>query len=145
MARLVSTYTESAAGRDHGKKFVVTEMDPRSGHRWASRLLFAILNSGGDVSPEILSAGLAGVARMGIAAALKIPHDVAEPLMDELLECVEVLADNGIQRQVMPGDIEEILTIFRLQISAWNLHIEPFMRGVKSISESATAPDKSTA
>lgn len=145
MARIVSTYTESAQGRDHGKKFVVTEMDPRAGYRWASRLLFAILNSGGDVSPEILNAGLAGVARMGIAAALKIPHDVAEPLMDDLLGCVEVLTDNGLQRQIMSGDIEEILTIFRLQVAAWNLHIEPFMRGVKSISESATAPEKSTA
>ncbi len=145
MARLVSTYTESAAGRDHGKKFVVTEMDPRSGHRWASRLLFAILNSGGDVSPEILNAGLAGVARMGIAAALKIPHEVAEPLMEELLDCVQVLPENNVPRLVMNGDIEEVLTLFRLQVAAWNLHIEPFMRGVKSISESATAPDKSTA
>jgi hypothetical protein len=144
MARIESTYTETAEGRDKGKKFLITEMSAVGGYKWASRLLFAMANTGIDVGDEVLASGMAGLAMMGFKDVGKMPHHVAEPLMDDLLACVQVVAENGTVRAIFPGDIEEVLTLFRLQKAAWDVHISPFMIGVRSISESA-ADQKSTA
>ena len=139
MARIVSTYTETAEGRDKGKKYVITEMSAADGFDWASRLLFAMLNAGVEVSDDVLQSGMAGIAMMGLKAVTKIPHHMAKPLMDELMRCVKVQPEKGDPRDFFDGDIEEVLTIFRIQKAAFDLHTEPFMRGVQSITASTQA------
>lgn len=134
MARIESTYKETAEGRDKGKTFLITEMSARDGYRWASRLLFAMANTGIDVPDGVMESGMAGLATMGFKALGRIPHEAAEPLMDELLSCVQIVPDNGQARNLFPGDIEEVLTLFRLQKAAFDVHVGPFMIGVRSIS-----------
>lgn len=126
-------YTVSAEGRDKGKRFLITEMGARPGHRWASRALFAVMNAGIDIDDGVLDAGFAGLAAVGLSALGKVPYDKAEPLMDELLLCVEFVDPTkpDIRRPLFPDDIEEIATLFLLQKEVFGMHVMPFMNGVK--------------
>lgn len=140
MARKELKYTVTGNDRDTGKLFVITEMSTRRGHAWATRLLFAVMNSGIDVSPQMLNAGVAGLAVMGLMSLRKMPYDVAQPLLDEMLEGIEIIPDvskQNIKRALIPDDIEEVATMFKLQHAVWDLHTEPFTSGAKSISELA--------
>lgn len=153
MARIVSTYVETAEGRDKGKKFVITEMSAYAGFDWATRLMIAMATSGANIPPETMRSGMAGLVSMifakddvssgsmagGLSMIMnligRMPHHMAKPLMDELLACVQVLPENGQPRTFFDGDVEEILTLFSLQRAAFDLHASPFLKGVKSISE----------
>ncbi len=143
MSRKTQTYLVTDEGRDKGKTFVITEMAARPGHRWACRALFALMNAGVTVPDGIENAGMAGLASVGLQALGKIPFDVAEPLTDELLTCVEFVGDPSkpnIRRPLFEGDFEEIATIFKIQKEVLSLHIEPFISGAKSISGLAPTP-----
>ena len=126
MARKTLKLKIKDEGRDLGKTFVITEMSARHGHQWATRALFAVMNGGVEIPDNIMSAGLAGLAAIGIQALGQVSIDVAEPLLDELLECVEIMPDPGkpeVTRALIDDDLEEIATIFKLQKEVLALHI----------------------
>ena len=79
--------------RDSGKTFVLTEMPADQGARWADRFIFAIMNAASDIPDGIIGGGMAGLAAIGVGPALealsKVPFDVAEPLLDEMMGCVQ--------------------------------------------------------
>lgn len=137
-------HTETAAGRDAGKVFVITEMGARPGHRWACRVLFAMMNAGVDMPDGYAELGMAALATMAGSSIGRIPFEVAEPMLDELLTCVRFIPDPAnspnVERALFESDIEEVATIFKLQHAAFKLHLEPFTKGVKSISELTPAP-----
>ena len=124
-------------GRDSGKEFLITEMSARKAHSWATRALFAVMNAGLEVPEEYSDAGFAGLAAvvssgdkellgMFIKTLGKVDEKLAEPLFDELLECVQILPDasnHNIRRKLMDEDIEEFATIFTLQKEALVLHM----------------------
>lgn len=140
MARKVVTYTVSKDNRDNGKSFEITEMSAVAGHRWASRALFAMLNSGLSMPEELAKQGLAGLAVMGMGAITNIPYAMAEPLLDELMECVKI-KEEKITRATIVSDFEEITTIFDLQKEVLMLHIGPFIQGVRqTLASSQTTP-----
>lgn len=137
MARVTIEHKITAKNRDTGKVFVITEMSAVQAHKWASKALFAILNSGGEIPDEMLKMGLPGIAAAGMGAVSSIPFAVAEPLLDELMSCVKIrqeLTPDG--RPLMPEDIEEMSTIFDLQGKVLQLHIAPFISGVRPASPS---------
>lgn len=136
MARKTITYRVSDEGRDKGKVFLITEMGARPAHRWASRALFAVMNAGVDIDDGVLDAGFAGIAAVGLGALGKVPFEKAEPLMDELLLCVEFVDPTkpDIRRPLFENDLEEVKTIFLLQKEVFSMHVSPFMSGVKSTS-----------
>lgn len=134
MARNIVPYIVEKKNRDEGKSFVITEMSAVQGHKWATKALFAILNSGIEMSDEVAGMGLAGLFLMGTDAISKIPHSVAEPLLDELMLCVQIKMEK-VTRPLVPEDIEEITTIFELQREVLSLHIAPFTSGVRQTSE----------
>lgn len=127
MARKELDYT-ATFGRDVGKTFHITEMSARAGHDWATRVLFALLNSGVELDDEIAQRGLAGLATVAMSALGKIPAAVAKPLMDELLACAKIVF-TGASRPLTDDDFEEIVTIFNLQRAVFMLHVEPFISG----------------
>ncbi len=144
MARHETTVTVTEEGRDKGKVFLITEMPARFGHKWATRAMFSVMNSGVEVPENILTAGMAGFAMLGLQSMALVPFEMAEPLMDELLACVEFIPDPEkphVKRRLFESDIEEILTIFKLQKEALNLHVEPFTNGVKSILALTPKPE----
>jgi hypothetical protein len=126
MARKILKLKIKDEGRDLGKTFVITEMSARRGHQWATRALFAVMNGGVEIPDNIMSAGLAGLAAIGVQALGQVSIDVAEPLLDELLDCVEIMPDPGkpeVTRALIDDDLEEIATIFKLQKEVLALHI----------------------
>lgn len=135
MARKTVDFPVVKDGRDKGKVFIITEMSAVQGHEWATKALFAILNSGIDMPDEMASMGLAGIAVMGIGAITKIPHAVAKPLLDELMTCVKIKQEK-VERAPVPEDFEEIMTLFDLQKEVLSLHLTPFTSGVRPTSPS---------
>ncbi len=126
--RKIITHRIEAAGRDHGKTFIITEMGARPGHRWATKVIFGLLGAGFEVPENLQELGLAGVAVMGLQALSNLPHAVAEPLLDELLTCVQIKQEL-VTRPLVDEDVEEVRTYFDLQRVVLTMHIEPFISG----------------
>jgi hypothetical protein len=126
MARKTATITIDAKGRDKGKSFVLTELPTAESEEWAGRALFALMNAGVEIPDNIAEAGLAGLAAMGIKAITKLPFDAAKPLLDKMIECVQIQPSPGIVRSLIPDDIEEVATMLTLRKAIWNLHTDFF-------------------
>jgi hypothetical protein len=125
MARREAFITIDAEGRDKGKVFKITEMPADAGERWAIRLLLALANSGVDLPANAFSAGMAGLAAVGLRALFKLRWIDAEPLLDEMMLCVSVCprqGDRTITTGLFPDSIEEIATRVRLRKEVLLLH-----------------------
>ena len=104
---------DGADSRDSGKAFLVTEMDAESAEWWAVRALQGLLGSDAEID---LSAPLSQLARVAFVALAKMPANQLKPLMDEMKPCIKVLLPDGkTTRDLLPSDIEEILTWIHLR------------------------------
>lgn len=131
MARKQHTIIIEAEGRDKGKMFVLNEMPATQSEKWAARALLAMAKSGIDVPDDIATAGLAGVAALGIKALGGMSFEDAEPLLDEMFSMVSFVPDPArptIKRgyggigPIIEDDIEEISTRLRLRKELFFLH-----------------------
>ncbi|WP_048996434.1 hypothetical protein [Burkholderia multivorans] len=140
MARKTVTYTVTDANRDQGKTFILTEMPASKAERWALRALSALAASGMEIPDDIASAGLAGIARLGVQAFGGLSWERAEPLINEMFECVTIMPDPkkpNVTRALIEDDIEEIATRLKLRIELFKLHVGFFTDGGLSTSGSA--------
>lgn len=144
-------FTVSDDGRDKGKVFHLKEMPASKAEKWAMRALFALGKSNIDIPAGIESMGWQGIATIGVQALMKMPFDDAEPLLDEMLECVTIKPDSNnpnIERKLVEDDIEEIRTRVDLRWKVINLHINFSSGGVPSTSTSdrteMTSPSSNT-
>jgi hypothetical protein len=136
MARKILKLKITDEGRDLGKTFVLTEFAARKGHQWATRAIFGIMNAGITIPDNIATAGFAGIAAIGVKALGNVPAHVAEPLLDELLTCVEFMPDSArpeVVRSLIDDDIEEVATIFKLQKEVLALHVD-FLKGASALT-----------
>jgi hypothetical protein len=138
MARKTLRYTVADAGRDSGKVFVLTEMPASQAERWGTRALMGMVKGGAQVPDEFVEiggmAGLAAMAGLGrrmiafIASAFaSMPFDLAEPLLDEMMGCVQSQpnpADPRITRVLTESDIEEVQTRLKLRAEVLKLHLD---------------------
>lgn len=136
MARKQATVTISAEGRDKGKVFVLTELSAYESEDWAGRALFALMNAGVEIPDNIASAGLAGVAALGIKAIAKLPFASAKPLLDKMMECVQIQPSPSVTRPLIPDDIEEVATMLTLRKQVLGLHMDFSMAVAQSTSGS---------
>lgn len=117
-------------GRDAGKMFVVTEMPVTKADNWAMRAMFALANAGidiGDVSPSM---GMMGIGQVAIKALANIRAEVGIPLLNELLDCAQIVPSGGNARQIeMDSDIQDITTLLLLRKEALVIHIGFLMQG----------------
>ncbi|HGW4593132.1 TPA: hypothetical protein ACNH0U_002678 [Proteus mirabilis] len=117
-------------GRDEGKTFVITEMPITKADNWAMRALFAIANGGIDIEGINPNMGMLGMAQVAIKALSGIKPDVGIPLLDELLECVQVLPSSGNARAlIIDSDIKDLSTMFTLRKEALAIHIDFLTQG----------------
>ncbi|HEJ9542007.1 MULTISPECIES: hypothetical protein [Proteus] len=117
-------------GRDEGKTFVITEMPITKADNWAMRALFAIANGGIDIEGINPNMGMLGMAQVAIKALSGIKPDVGIPLLDELLECVQVLPSGGNARAlIIDSDIKDLSTMFTLRKEALAIHIDFLTQG----------------
>jgi hypothetical protein len=142
MARKVKNYTIQAEGRDKGKVFVLTEMPATQGEKWALRLFLAMAKGGIDLPDNVTSAGMAGLAKIGLELLAQVPYEQAEPLLDEMMACVTCMPDPGnpsITRALVESDIEEVSTRIMLRKETFFLHVDFFPIGGQSTSAPASA------
>lgn len=131
--------TVTQEGRDKGKIFVITEKPADQAERWFLRALFALLQSRSDISAESLQAGAAGIARIGLAALAGIPWETAEPLLDEIMDCVRFQPPTmSISPMPLTGaEIQEVTTRIALRMAVLELHVGFSLAENSLISESS--------
>ena len=94
--------------------------------KWAARVLIAIGRA------DKASSGIAGLLANGIEGLLssltRIAWEDAEPLLDEMLTCVQAQPSLGIYRPLNmdASDIEEIGTLLKLRQEILGLHFRFF-------------------
>lgn len=137
MARKTKLVPITTENRDKGKTFLLTEMSPVKAEKWATRALIAIARSGSAEMPEgfkdeLGNLGMAGIAALGARALTTIDFADAEPLLDEMMGCVELVPDASkidqmtrlpVVRPMIADDIEEVSTILLLRSEVIELHM----------------------
>ena len=120
--KIVTIDTEN---RDKGKTFLLTEMPATQAFKWAARAFLALAKGGVDLPEGVESAGMAGLASVSLAALSGLAWEMAEPLLDELMTCVQI-KETAITRPLDPNanDCEEIATIFTLHKEVLKLHVD---------------------
>ncbi len=129
MARKVTRLAIGEDGkRDAGKVFEITEMAAVAAEKWAARALLALARGGIELPDDLAGAGLAGLAAIGLDALGRLPWEAAEPLLDEMFECVKIVPDPArpVVRNLVESDIEEVATILKLRREVLALHVDFF-------------------
>lgn len=137
MARKVLDFTITDPGRDIGKMFRLTEMPATQAEKWAAKAFLALARAGVEIPDNIASAGLAGIAAMGVKALGGMSFADAEPLMDEMFRCVQRVVDPAnpmFARSLVEDDIEEVATRLKIRMELFKLHVDFFTIGALSTS-----------
>lgn len=127
MARKIANVTITDEGRDKGKLFVITEMSAAQGEEWAVRAMLALMQSNVVVPDGFLELGMAGLAEMGLKCLSGIKWELAKPLMQELMDCIQIIPDQKrthVVRPLIEDDIEEIATRVKLRWEVLKLHVD---------------------
>lgn len=146
MTRKTINFTVTDEGRDKGKTFVLTELAASRAEAWAARALLALMKSGEELPHGFENTGMAGMAQLGIKALAGLSWEVAEPLLAEMWECVQVMPDPTrphVVRVLIEDDIEEVLTRVKLRAEIWKLHTDFFSAGALSRLTGAPAAAES--
>lgn len=117
-------------GRDKGKGYLITEMDPFRGEKWATRLLLAAAEGGMDVPDgfDVTTAAMAKLAPMVMLAIAKAKWETLEPLLNEMLGCVEYMPKPDEPMSKLPlaaveDAIEDVKTIVTIRKEWIALHM----------------------
>lgn len=140
--RKTISYHVTDEGRDKGKRFLITEMSAARAEEWAARALFAVMSSGVEVPDDILAAGFAGIAAIGVKSLAKVPFELAKPLFDDMMTCVQYEFEpgrDGGARGLLPDDIEEVATRLKLRKAVLQLHLDAFLGAAPSTQASGAA------
>lgn len=135
MARKTKEFTiDNPDSRDHGKVFWLEEMSAAQAEKWAYRAFLALAKSGIELPEDVENAGLAGIATMGLQALSGLPWADAEPLLDEIMQCVQIKPNQSVTRPLVEEDIEEPLTLMLLKKEVFTLHVGFFGKDSPPIS-----------
>lgn len=114
--------------RDGGKSFRITEMSATRAEKWAMRALLMLKGSGERIPSNVQGLGMVGIAILGLNVFLQgsiRPEDL-EPLMDEMLTCVEIIRDPRHPEVATPlvsdDDVEEVQTRLWLRSEVLRVH-----------------------
>lgn len=121
--------TITAKGRDTNKQFHLTEMDAERAEEWGMRALLALARGGVELPEGIERMGLAGIAVVGVKALGQLDYDVAKPLLQQMMDCVQIIPDPSkpqVRRTLVPDDIEDVKTRLELRREVIDLHIDFF-------------------
>lgn len=124
--RKTLTLTIAHEGRDKGKQYFLTEMSAMRAEKWAARVLIGLVNSGLELSDDEAASGMAGLASVMDRGSFKfagrgISFFEFEPLLDEMLGCVQI-AEPKVTRALTEDDVEEVATLLHLRSEVLKLH-----------------------
>lgn len=120
--RQTKEVTITAEGRDHGRKYLITEMTASQAERWAFRALSAMASAGYDLPPDFAAGGMAVISLIGLKSILSADFDKIEPLLGEMMDCVQSV-QAAATRPLVEDDIEEVATRVRLRDEVFELHV----------------------
>jgi len=123
MARRTETVTiegDPKLNRDAGKTFLITEMSAWDATMFGAKALLLLTNSGATVPDS--SSGMAGLAVAGLMALEKLSFAQLQPLLVELIGCVQYVHRPGHPPQDARENIEEPGTYMKLFRAAFQLH-----------------------
>ena len=123
MARKTKDVTISAAGRDYGKTFRLTEMFATPAEKWAFRAVTALGRAGYRLPEDLTGGFMSVIAVVGMSALLRIDPYEAEPLLDEMMSCVQRVEDPLVTRPLVEDDTEEVATRLLLRDEVAALHV----------------------
>jgi hypothetical protein len=127
MARKIANYTVTDEGRDKGKLFLITEMSAARAESWAMRVLLALIGGNVELPDGFEELGMSGLAEVGMRALSGLKWDVAEPLLAEMMDCLQVIPDpkkTHVVRGLIEDDIEEVATRLKLRMEVFKLHTD---------------------
>ena len=127
MARKTTNYTVTDENRDQGKVFVLTELPAARAESWAMRAILALMEGGVELPVGFERMGMAGIAELGIRALSHLRWEVAEPLLAEMWDCVQIMPDPAkphVIRPLIESDIEEVMTRIKIRAEVWKLHTD---------------------
>lgn len=125
MARKTKIVKIESEGRDKGKVFMLTEMPASRAEKWAMRAFLALAHAGVEVPEEMQGLGMSALAIIGLRALSRVSFAEAEPLMDEMMECVQAVPDPSkpaIIRGLYEDDLEEVASRAYLKSEVFELH-----------------------
>jgi hypothetical protein len=149
MARKTKEVVIAAEGRDLGKTYLLHEMPARQSEWWGLRFLSALANSNVEMPQELVGAGLAGIAALGVRFVLgTLGKPEMKELHDEMFEsCISFIPDPSRPREkvfmrgkdgqapLVDSDIEEQQTLRLLREEILKMHLDFFPPAVRSILE----------
>jgi hypothetical protein len=117
----------AAMYRDKGKWYLITEMPAYQAEMWAIHALQAIASGGTDLPQNIIEYGMAGLVVVGLNSLLKAPRALADPLLEEMMRCVQFVMDRPKELaraldEASGADIEEVATRMWLRNEVFKLH-----------------------
>ena len=145
--RSTTNFTVTDEGRDKGKTFLLTELSASKAEAWAMRAILALMAGGVELPEGFERLGMAGMAEVGIKALAGLRWEVAEPLLDEMWQCVRIMPDPSrpnVIRNLIEEDIEEVTTRIKLRAEVWKLHTGFLKAAAPSLLKEAVAQKKST-
>lgn len=149
MARKTTEIVITADGRDHGKTYIIHELPVRQSEWWGLRFMTALCSSNVDMPPELIGAGLAGIAALGVRFILgTVGRPEMKELHDEMFDsCLSFVPDPARPREpafmrgkggkvpMIDDDIEEQQTLRKLREEILKMHLDFFPPAVRSILE----------
>lgn len=145
--RKEATIVIGTEGRDKGKIFALTEMPAYQAEKWAFRALQAAVKAGVDIPDNIARQGMAAVAAIGIQALAGMNFGDAEPLLDEMFQCIKIIRDPRhpeVKLPLLDDDIEEVWTRIHLRREVIALHTNFSLPGAPSTSTTEAPAPSST-
>lgn len=130
MSRKQSTFI-ATHGRDEGKHFLITEKDAFSAEKWAMRVTMAAMAAGVEVPDKSELQGAGGLISLALNLLARVKWETAEPLLDEMMQCVEFIPDPlkpFVKNAFLSTAIEEVQTIVELRREIIALHTDFFTR-----------------
>lgn len=136
MRKIEDVTVPQTFSRDAGKVFRITEWSAKKADDWSVRVVLAYNRGGGDLPliNAIAGRGMEAVAYVGIQTFLRgnIKPEEVIPILDELLECVQIVRSLKAIDQVtgLPlatqivsdDDIEEVKTRWWLRSEVLRIH-----------------------
>lgn len=125
-------------GRDKGRVFLITEMSAAHADNWAMRALIALANGGVDLGGLSPQQGMMGMAGVALDALGRLKADDAIPLLNELLDCVQIIPEGGQPRPLNMdfNDVEDFTTLWRLRKEVFALHTDFLQHAFGKTTES---------
>jgi len=119
-------------------------MPASNAESWPMQALLALMSSGVDLPAGIEHAGMAAMAEIGMRALSGLKWEIAEPLLAEMWQCVQMMPDPSkpnLVRPLVEEDIEDVMTRMKIRAEIWKLHTDFFMAVARLTSDEETAKE----